>query len=162
MPADTFNPVVVAPTYNNARTLGEILAGVVAVDLPLIVVNDGSTDATAEVLDAVRQGHASVAVLTHPRNRGKAAALQSGFTTAHDAGYTHAVSIDTDGQHDPAEIPKLLARAKESPEALVLGLRDDDAPGYPARSRFGRRVTRLDHLDGQVAVIPHGLSVPLD
>src|SRR5687768_4853449 len=132
----SFKTVVVAPTYNNAGTLPALIDGVLALGLPLIVVDDGSTDDTASILARRKD----LRVITHPRNRGKAAALRSGFAAAGEAGYTHAVTIDTDGQHDPAEIPKLLARAKESPEALVLGLRDDDAPGYPARSRFGRRI----------------------
>jgi uncharacterized protein (DUF2062 family) len=137
-----FNPVVVAPTYNNARTLGDVIDGVRALGLPLIVVNDGSTDATGDVLKA-RSNDDSVIVVTHERNRGKAAALRSGFSHASDRGFTHAVTIDTDGQHDPAEIPKLLERARQSPQALVLGLRDESAPGYPGKSRLGRRVSNL-------------------
>jgi uncharacterized protein (DUF2062 family) len=137
-----FNPVVVAPTYNNARTLGGVVDGVALLGLPVIVVNDGSTDDTREVL-AARAGSPGVKVLTHPRNRGKGAALRTGFTAAAEAGYTHAISIDTDGQHDPAEIPKLLGRAREMPEALVLGLRDESAPGYPAKSRLGRRLSNM-------------------
>jgi uncharacterized protein (DUF2062 family) len=137
-----FNPVVVAPTYNNARTLGEVIDGVRALGLPLIVVNDGSTDATQDVLSA-RSHDPLLILVTHVRNRGKAAALRSGFAAASDAEYTHAVSIDTDGQHDPAEIPKLLERARQSPQALILGLRDESAPGYPSKSRLGRRVSNL-------------------
>ena len=151
MPAEPFNPVVVAPTYDNARTLPDIVRGVAALGLPLIVVNDGSTDATATLLadaDAAsrRGGGGSgdgFTVLTHPRNRGKAAALRTGFAHAAAAGYTHAVTIDTDGQHDPAEIPRLLERARREPAALVLGLRDQSAPGYPSKSRLGRRMSNL-------------------
>ena len=142
MPVEPFNPVVVAPTYNNARTLGEVVRGVVALGVPLIVVNDGATDATASLLEDARGEH-GITVLTHPRNRGKAAALRTGFTAAAGAGYTHAVTIDTDGQHDPAEIPKLLERARRAPQSLVLGLRDERAPGYPARSLLGRRLSNL-------------------
>lgn len=142
MDPTAFNSVVVAPTYNNARTLGGVIDGVRALGLPMIVVNDGSTDATADVLEA-RAGDDSVIVVAHERNRGKAAALRSGFARAGDAGYTHAVSIDTDGQHDPAEIPKLLERARQSPQSLILGLRDESAPGYPSKSRLGRRVSNL-------------------
>jgi uncharacterized protein (DUF2062 family) len=137
-----FNPVVVAPTYDNARTLGGIIDAVTALGLPLVVVNDGSTDGTAGLLSE-RDQAPGVTVLTHGRNRGKAAALQTGFAHASGAGFTHAVTIDTDGQHDPAEIPKLLDRARQSPEALVLGLRDESVPGYPAKSLLGRRLSNL-------------------
>lgn len=134
-----FNPVVVAPTYNNARTLGVVVDAVRALGVPLIVVNDGSTDQTSSILAACHD----VAVITHPRNRGKGAALRSGFHAAIERGFTHAVTLDTDGQHDPSEIPRLLDRARQSPEALVLGLRDETAPGYPQKSRVGRRVSNL-------------------
>jgi uncharacterized protein (DUF2062 family) len=144
MPPEPFNPVVVAPTYDNARTLPDVLGGVAALGLPLVVVDDGSADATAGLLAGAAAGRdGAVTVLTHRRNRGKAAALRTAFAHATAAGYTHAVTIDTDGQHDPAEIPRLLERARREPAALVLGLRDEAAPGYPARSRLGRRMSNL-------------------
>jgi uncharacterized protein (DUF2062 family) len=138
-------PVVIAPTYNNARTLPDILARVAALGLPIIVVNDGSTDGTAKWLsggvpETIRP---SLTVITHPRNRGKAAALNTGFTDAIAAGFTHAITIDTDGQLDPEEIPALLDAARAHPEALIVGRRDDRINGYPTRSRMGRRVSNL-------------------
>ena len=84
-----------------------------------------------------RRGHA-VTVVTHNRNRGKAAALKTGFAAAAEAGFTHAITIDTDGQLDPEQIPELLAAARENPSALVVGCRDDGKADYPARSRLGR------------------------
>jgi len=71
-------------------------------------------------------------VIDHPRNRGKAAALQTGFAAAAEAGYTHAVTMDSDGQLDPEQIPELLAAAHEHPRALVLGVRDASRPDYPS------------------------------
>lgn len=142
MPPEPFNPVVVAPTYNNARTLRDLVRGVVALGLPLIVVDDGSTDSTADLLaDAAAEGAANV--FTHPRNRGKGAALRTAFAAAAAAGYTHAATIDTDGQHDPRDLPGLIERSRQEPAALVLGQRDEDAEGYPARSRLGRRLSNL-------------------
>jgi uncharacterized protein (DUF2062 family) len=137
-----FRPVVIAPTYNNVRTLGDVLDRVRAQGLHAIVVNDGSTDGTAELLAARHAGAnaATLTVLTHRRNRGKGTALQTAFTAAARAGYTHAVTIDTDGQLDPEEIPLLLAAARRSPTALILGWRDPNGAGYPAKSRIGRRV----------------------
>ncbi len=140
--AISFNPVVIAPTYNNARTLGGIVDEITAMGFKLIVINDGSTDDTASVL-ASRESNSNVTILTHPKNRGKAAALRTGFAKATEAGFTHALSIDTDGQHDPAEIPKLIDAARNQPESLVLGLRDESAPGYPSNSKLGRRLSNL-------------------
>jgi glycosyltransferase involved in cell wall biosynthesis len=138
----SFSPVVLTPTYNNARTLIDVLDRIARLGLPLIVVNDGSTDDTAARLEAWKPGvTSSVEVATHEQNRGKAAALQTGFATARRLGYTHALTIDTDGQLDPEQIPDLLRAAEEAGDAFVLGARDDTRSDYPAKSRIGRRVS---------------------
>lgn len=141
----TFNPVVVAPTFDNAGTLLGVLRRLDAQGVPVIVVNDGSTDGTADLLTAWAaepRGHA-VNVATHPHNRGKAAALLTGFALADKLGHTHALTIDTDGQLAPEQVPQALAAAAASPDALVLGTRDASAPDYPAKSKLGRRVANL-------------------
>lgn len=135
--ANCFHPVVIAPTFNNARTLAEVLRNTNEPGLPIIVVDDGSTDGTAEILAAWRNS-VNHQLLTHPRNRGKAAALCTGFKHAAGMGYTHAVTLDTDGQLDPSEIPVLLHVAMQSPAAMVIGTRDVEAPDYPNASRVGR------------------------
>jgi uncharacterized protein (DUF2062 family) len=142
---EPFSPVVVAPTFNNHRTVIDILQRVVALGLPLIVVDDGSTDATPRLLErwAEQQRDVPVHVLTHARNRGKATAMQTGFAAARAAGYTHAVTIDTDGQLDPEQLPQLIAAAERHPQAYVLGCRDDERPDYPASSRLGRRLSNM-------------------
>jgi uncharacterized protein (DUF2062 family) len=138
-----FRPCVIAPTYNNAGTLDDVLDRVAAHGLHVIVVNDGSTDRTADLLSARLSGpHASATtILTHRRNRGKGTALKHAFAAATRAGFTHALTIDTDGQLDPAEIPLLLDAARQSPDALILGRRDPNGPGYPAKSRIGRSIS---------------------
>jgi len=130
----TFRPVVVTPTYNNAATLADVLSQIRAIGYPLIVVNDGSTDQTAQILARLEDA----VVLTHPGNLGKAAALRTGFDAALTAGYTHAITIDTDGQHDPAQIPDVAAIANANRSAIILGCRDASAVDYPKLSRLGR------------------------
>lgn len=127
-------PVVLAPTYNNAATLPAVLDAVRTHGFDVIVINDGSTDSTPSVL-AQRPG---TEVITHPHNLGKAAALRTGFLRAAELGYTHCLTIDTDGQHDPNDIPKLLAVCEAHPNALILGTRDASIQGYPVRNRLGR------------------------
>jgi uncharacterized protein (DUF2062 family) len=134
-----FRPAILIPTFNNAATLGGILQSLESLDLPVIVVNDGSTDSTSAVLERF----AYVKVLTHPRNQGKAAALRTGFAEAERTGCTHALTIDADGQHDPQQVPMLLDLANQSPTALILGRRDDRIAGYPAINRLGREVSNL-------------------
>jgi uncharacterized protein (DUF2062 family)/CTP:molybdopterin cytidylyltransferase MocA len=140
---EVFRPVVVAPTYNNDATLETVLHRILALGLPVIVVDDGSMDTTSSILAryALNREEGMFQVATHPRNRGKAAALKTGFAQAARFGYTHAVTIDTDGQLEPEDIPRLLEAARESDQALVLGCRKEDIPGYPAKSLAGRRMS---------------------
>ncbi len=138
-------PVVVAPSYNNAGTVCSVLDRVLALDLPLIVVNDGSTDPTAGLLAEWVRRHpgAPVRVLTHPVNRGRAMALRTAFAEAGRLGYTHAATIDTDARLDPEQIPALLEAARREPDALVLGWRDERSGDYPSQRRMGRRFGNL-------------------
>ena len=155
MPEHTFNPAIVAPTFNNAATLPAIIERLRLLNVPLFVVNDGSTDGTGAFLAdySARAENSGVTVITHERNQGKASAMQSGFAAAHLAGFTHAITIDTDGQLDPEQIPQLIAKAKEQPTALVIGVRDDHKSDYPSRSRFGRRFSNnLVRLESGVRV----------
>jgi glycosyltransferase involved in cell wall biosynthesis len=142
-PARPVAAVVVAPTFNNAVTLANVLDRILQLGLPIIAVNDGSTDDTAAVLARCAASSPSVTVCTHAANRGKASALRTGFDKARTLGYTHAVTIDTDGQLSPEDIPALLQAAAKQPQALVIGTRDESAAGYPNRSRLGRRASNL-------------------
>jgi uncharacterized protein (DUF2062 family) len=137
--SSSFAPVVLAPTYNNATTLADVLERIGRLGLPTIVVDDGATDQTAAILGRFPW----LSVVRHPRNRGKAAALQTGFAAAAARGFTHVLTIDTDGQHDPEQIPKLLELSRRSPDALVLGTRRLRTSRYPLKNRLGRRVSNL-------------------
>lgn len=138
-----FSVVVIAPTYNNGGTLAGVLERIGRLDLPVIVVDDGCTDDTPRILREWEAHGPGRRHLRHGRNLGKAAALRSGFASAIDAGYTHAVTIDTDNQHDPEDIPRLIEAARLQPTALVLGARSTSIAGYPARSLTGRAISNL-------------------
>jgi glycosyltransferase involved in cell wall biosynthesis len=138
----TFSPVVVAPTFDNARTLAGVVGGIRETGLPLIVVNDGSTDSSGSILRELASGPGGdVVAISHPTNRGKAAALATGFAAAAEMGCSHAVSIDTDGQLNPASIPALVELARQHPRALILGARQWRIPRCPLRSVVGRAVS---------------------
>ena len=124
---------VVIPGYQAEARIGAVVDGALAHGLPVVVVDDGSRDRTAEAATA-----AGAIVVRHPSNRGKGAALQTGFAVAGRAGAAGVLTLDADGQHDPAELPRLIAAHDQAPEALIIGVRDFDA-GMPGRSRFGNR-----------------------
>jgi len=138
-----YKALIVAPSFNNSGTVQDVLDRSLRLDLPVIAVDDGSTDETPQILLALSNARSQLEVLTHKRNLGKAAALRTGFRTGIDRGFTHAVTIDTDGQLDPEEIPILLRLSRDNPLALIVGARDERSADYPWRSRFGRRFSNL-------------------
>ncbi len=135
-----FNPCIIVPIYNNRDTIRAVITSVEPLHLPCLIVDDGSDDATRQVLAGIGAACDYVDVITRPANGGKGAAMRDGFTAAADHGYTHAIQIDADGQHDADDIPRFLAAARDAPDTLILSrpLFDDDAP--KAR-RYGRLVT---------------------
>jgi glycosyltransferase involved in cell wall biosynthesis len=117
---------VVVPVFDEVRTLGHVVEAVRAL-CPVIVVDDASTDESARV--ATRAGAAEV--LRHPRREGKGAALRTGFGAALRRGAAAVATLDGDGQHDPADLPRLLAAHRAAPDALVLGDRFGGDGGDP-------------------------------
>lgn len=107
----------VIPAYQAAPSVGAVTRGTLAQLSEVLVLDDGSTDATAD--EARRAG---ARVISFPENRGKGAALRAAFTDLFGRGYDGVITLDADGQHLPEEIPKLLAAAPEAD--LVLGVRD--------------------------------------
>lgn len=107
------------PAYNAESSLGEVLEEVLALGLPALVVNDGSTDGTQRVA----QGKPVWRVVSHERNRGKGAALKTGFAVARDGGFSHVLTLDADGQHPVEAIPRFLEAYRNRPQAILVGNR---------------------------------------
>lgn len=130
------NAAIVIPVYNHGPLVGAVVGRALALALPVIVVDDGSTDETAAVL----AGYGGITVCTHPVNRGKGAALLTGFAEARRRGCDWALSFDGDGQHHPEDAPTLLAAVRDGRRCLVIGRRTGMANGrtVPWTSRFGR------------------------
>lgn len=154
-----FRPCILAASFNNDQTLRQLLDDLEAcrndagTPIPLIVVNDGSTDTTAvQLSEWTNQNPECRHVLTHPTNRGKAAALRTGFEYAAKHEFTHALTIDTDGQHAVTDVPSLLTTAGEQPRSLVLGVRQGGASAAPGRHRLGRTIS--DGIVARVAGAP--------
>lgn len=119
--------LVLIPAWNEARTIGPIVEAVRA-KLPVLVVDDGSTDATADCAS-----RAGAEVVSHPANLHKGAALKTGFSWAMERGYEAVVTMDADGQHDPADLEKLLNEYRQQPAALIIGERQFFRMPWPNR-----------------------------
>lgn len=133
----------VIPTYQNAKTLLKVVADVHRVVDTVIVVDDGSNDGTAALLDKATGNERPEKVLTHPKNCGKGAALKTGLTYARQQGFRYAVTMDADGQHRADDIPALLKAVEEEPDALAIGSRGLQHENMPAKSTFANRFSNF-------------------
>jgi glycosyltransferase involved in cell wall biosynthesis len=109
---------VVVPCLNEARAIKTLLDGVLAHCRDVIVIDDGSTDATADIVARL-----PVTLIRHPERRGKGEALRAGFREALKRGASGVLTMDGDGQHDPADIPRILSAARQFPGAMIVGAR---------------------------------------
>jgi glycosyltransferase involved in cell wall biosynthesis len=123
----------VIPTYNNPITIAAVVSDVRRHLDDVLIVDDGSHDDSRRALDELA-GRGVARVIRRPRNGGKGAAVKTGLRAAHELGFSHALQIDADGQHDTTDIPKFLAHAAERPHAAVLG-----HPVYDETMPRGRR-----------------------
>jgi len=126
---------IIIPTFNNDHALEEIIEGVLQYAGDVIVVNDGSTDQTATILERFP----SVKKINIPVNTGKGWALRQGFKLATDKGYRYAITIDSDGQHYPDDLPLFLDMVEQHPDCMILGARDMNREEVPGTSSFGHK-----------------------
>jgi len=146
--------LVILPTYNTGPRLREVVAGVLRHWQPLLVVDDGSTDGTPELLAGLAQGEPALSLLALARNSGKGAAVLAGARTARERGFTHALVMDADGQHPADSIGEFMAASQARPAALVLG-RPIFPDNIPSERLHGRKLSvglvRLELLGRGVA-----------
>lgn len=131
--------VVIVPTYNNAGTLATVLNDIRAYAPHVIVVNDGSTDNTAQILQAFPDFH----VIHHPRNGGKGTALKNGLQHARREGFRYAITIDSDGQHFASDIPIFIKEIEEAPDTLLVGARNLEAENMPGKNTFANKFSNF-------------------
>jgi len=130
---------IIVPTYNNAGTLKNLLDDILRHTKHVIVVNDGSTDQTKDILDVYKE----IKVIENKTNRGKGFALRKSFRVAVKEGYEYAITIDSDGQHSPDDLPKFRSALNEHPVTLILGARNMDQQGIPGKSSFGHKFSNF-------------------
>lgn len=140
---ETRNCCVFIPTFNNQKTLDAVITGVLDYTDRIIIVNDGATDATETILSKYQN---RLEVITFPKNKGKGVALREGFKRANQLGYDYMITIDSDGQHFPEDLPVFLNELKQQDTdqpLLLIGSRNMDDPSVPGKSSFGNKFSNF-------------------
>ncbi|PSW65163.1 acyltransferase [Photobacterium leiognathi subsp. mandapamensis] len=138
---NVFNPCFLIPCYNHGATVPAVIDALTSYGFPIIIVDDGSELATRKILSEQAK-RPNITIVTLPKNQGKGGAVIAGIKQADLLGFSHALQIDADGQHDLAALPKLLEESQAHPEALISGqpIYDDSVP----KSRlYGRYATHI-------------------
>jgi glycosyltransferase involved in cell wall biosynthesis len=151
---------LVIPTYNNGRTVTDVVRNALEYCEDIIVVNDGSTDDTAKVLETLTivtppaetqavethgrtSLHTNITVITHPINKGKGKALTTGFQTAMERGFRYAITMDADGQHYASDLPAFSEALANHSETLIVGSRQFGLPNMPQKSSFANKFSNF-------------------
>lgn len=138
-----FRPCVLIPVYNHESALVRLLEQLKPYGLPCIVVDDGSDAICRDTLMSVQQREAAwVRLVRHELNQGKGAAVVTGLRAAAAEGFTHAVQIDADAQHNADDVPKFLDAAHFKPHAMIIGHSTYDTSAPKARL-YGRYATHV-------------------
>lgn len=125
---------VVIPALNEERAIRAVVQDALAYQARVIVVDDGSSDGTGAALADL-----PLEIIRHPTPQGKARALQDGFRRALELGCTGVLTMDGDGQHSAADLPRLVAVARSHPNCIVIGARLKSRDATPGKNRFGNR-----------------------
>lgn len=130
---------VVMPTYNNAGTIAKVISDVKEYAADVIVVNDGSTDDTKDILSSI----SDIKVVDYPNNKGKGYALKLGLKKAYEWGFRYAITIDSDGQHYADDIPAFIEKIEEKPDSLLIGARNLTADNMPSKNTFANKFSNF-------------------
>ena len=137
--SDELRICAIIPTYNNAATLHKVITGTREYISMVIVVDDGSTDETPEIIE----GLDSIEKIVFTKNKGKGLAIRAGIKKAIELGFDYALTIDSDGQHFTDDIPKLLNCLSENPDSLIIGSRNIQADGMPSKNTFANKFSNF-------------------
>lgn len=130
---------VLIPTYNNAATLESVIGSTLQYCEDVMVVNDGATDRTPEIISKFSK----LIVVTHEVNKGKGMALRNGFKKAVELGFDYVITIDSDGQHYPDDFIVFLDKIEEQPGSLIIGARNMTVENVPGKSTFGNKFSNF-------------------
>jgi len=130
---------VIIPTYNNEQTVQQVVESAQEYCADVIVVNDGSTDCTAQILSEI----SGITLVSYEHNRGKGYALRQGFERAKVLSFAYAITLDADGQHYAKDIPSFLQANIAHPGALIVGERDLNGVERSSGSSFANRFSNF-------------------
>ena len=133
---------IIIPCYRHGSVLGQVLAELQPFALPIIVIDDGNDEAEQTLIKEAISTFPDVILLQHEHNCGKGVAMVTGLTKAQELGFSHAIQIDADGQHDLSALPKMLELSKQEPAALISGLPQYDE-SIPKGRLIGRYITHF-------------------
>ena len=128
------------PTFNNAGTLRDVVERTLQFCPDVIVVNDGCTDTSDDVLSSFED---KITIVDYERNRGKGYALKQGFKKAIKLGFDYAITIDSDGQHFPEDIPLFINALEQHPNALIVGSRNLNQENMPEKNTFANKFSNF-------------------
>lgn len=134
------NCCVIIPTYNNQQTIAAVINDVLEYAHSVIVVNDGATDSTPEILKGFSD---KIDVVSYSPNRGKGIALRTGIRHAQEKGFRYAITIDSDGQHFADDIPVFIEAIEEQPDSLIVGARNLNQENMPKKNTFGNKFSNF-------------------
>lgn len=130
--------LVVVPTYNNAGTIVSVIEQVRQYSDHILVVNDGSTDTTAEIIRSL-----NVEQISYSKNRGKGYAIRRSFEYAKQNGYNYVLTIDSDGQHYASDIANFTREITSNPDSLIIGARNLTADNMPSKNTFANKFSNF-------------------
>lgn len=151
--SDKLSCVVLIPSYNNAITLLNVIEQTLEYCNNIIVVNDGSTDSTQQILEnkqkeinnttANNKVRQKLEIISYTKNRGKGHALKLGIEWAIINNFSYLISIDSDGQHYPKEIKLFLEQIQQTPHSLIIGARNLNAENMPSKNTFANKFSNF-------------------
>ena len=130
---------IIIPTYNNANTIAKVINDVKRYSENIIIVNDGSTDNTQEIISKM----SGIEIIAYNKNKGKGYALQQGFKYAIKKNFDFAITIDSDGQHFAEDIPTFINKLTKNKNILLIGARNMSQKGVPEKSSFGNKFSNF-------------------
>lgn len=134
---------VIIPVYNHEQAIAGVIQRLKPFGLHCFLVNDGSSAACSEVLAELAEKQSTwISYIQRPENGGKGAAIMDGFQAAIKQGFSHAIQVDADGQHDLQDIPRFLAASRAEPEKMILGKPVFDE-SVPKSRLYGRKITNF-------------------